>query len=73
MGLTEHTGHGIPVIIGRYGKEVFDISDNFIRCTIPFEKIVMERIIKNVGLNKTEKSVIECLIENGEYTAEEMA
>jgi len=24
-------------------------------------------------LNKTEKSVIECLIENGEYTAEEMA
>jgi len=89
MGLTEHTGHGIPVIISKYGKEVFDISDNYIRCTIPFDKLVTDQINKNVslnvgvngnskddmnvGLNKTEMAVIKCLIENSECTAEEMA
>jgi len=77
MGLTEHIGHGIPVIIGKYGKEVFDISDNYIRCTIPFEATVIEHMHKNVGmnvgLNNKEKSVIKCLIENNKYTAEQMS
>ena len=73
MGLTEHTGHGIPTIVEKYGKDVFQIESNYIRCTIPFEKEVIDQIYnKNVGLNvglnvalnKTEKKVIELLIEN---------
>lgn len=31
----EQTGHGVPLIVSRYGKEVFDISENFITVTIP--------------------------------------
>ncbi len=42
MGLTEHTGHGVPTIIKKYGKEVFEITDNYIRCRIPFDKNVLE-------------------------------
>ena len=78
MGLTEHTGHGIPTIVENYGKDVFEIEDNYIKCTIPFEKEVMSQIDNknvglNVGLNKTEKKVIECLIENPSVTSTEIA
>lgn len=78
MGLTEHTGHGIPTIVEKYGKEVFEIQSNYIRCTIPFQKEVLEQINNenvglNVGLNKTEKKVIEILIENTSVTSAELA
>ena len=51
MGLTEHTGHGVPTIIDKYGKEVFEITDNYIKCKIPFDRKVLELSNKNVGLN----------------------
>lgn len=34
LDIVDHTGHGIPIIIGKYGKEVFDTSDNYIMVTI---------------------------------------
>lgn len=65
MGLTEHTGHGIPTIVEKYGKDVFEIESNHIRCTIPFDQEVINQIDnKNVGLNKTERKVIELPIED---------
>ena len=82
MGLTEHTGHGIPTIVNKYGEEAFDIENNYIRCTIAFEKEVMAQRDKqnvgmnvgmNVGLNKTEKTVIELLIKNPTVTSMELA
>ena len=58
----------------RYGTGVFEIENNYIRCTIPFEKEVTDQINNrnvglNVGLNKTEKKVIENLIENPSITS----
>ena len=78
MGLTEHTGHGIPTIVGKYGKDVFEIESNYIRCTIPFEQEVIDQtdnknVGLNVGLNKTEKKVIELLIENPSLTSIELS
>ena len=78
MGLTEHTGHGIPTIVEKYGKDVFEIESNYIRCTIPFEQEVIDKIGNknvglNVGLNKTEKKVIELLIENPNMTSIELS
>ena len=81
MGLTEHTGHGVPTIIKKYGKEAFDITDNYIMCRIPFDSAVVEMRHKNVGmnvgmnvgLNKTEKAVLSLLIENADRNAEELA
>ena len=78
MGLTEHTGHGIPTIVEKYGKDVFEIKSNYIRCTIPFEQEVIDQIDNknvglNVGLNKTEKKVIELLIENPSLTSIELS
>ena len=34
----EQTGHGVPLIVSRYGREVFDITENFITVTIPLDK-----------------------------------
>lgn len=74
MGLIEHTGHGIPTIVEKYGKDAFKIESNYIRCTIPFEQEVIDQIDnKNVGLNKTEKKVIELLIEDQSLTSIEIA
>ena len=78
MGLTEHTEHGIPTIVEKYGKKVFEIESNYIRCIIPFEKEVMavltnKNVGLNVGLNKTEKRVIELLIEKPSYTSADLA
>ena len=66
MGLTEHTGHGVPTIIKKYGKEIFEITDNYVKCKIPFDKRVLELSNKNVGLNKTEKAVLRLLIEDSD-------
>ena len=73
MGLTEHTGHGVPTIVDKYGKEVFEITDNYIKCKIPFDRKVLELSNKNVGLNKTEKAVLGLLIEDSDRTADMIA
>ena len=78
MGLTEHTGHGIPTIVNQYGTKVFEIESNYIRCTIPFtKKVLAQRSNKNVGLNvglkKAEKGVIGQLIGDPSLTAVELA
>lgn len=78
MGLTEHTGHGIPTIVNKYGREAFEIESDYIRCIIPFEKDVLEQINNkniglNVGLNKTERKVIEYLMQNSSLTSEILA
>lgn len=77
MGLTEHTGHGVPTIIKKYGKKVFEIKNNYIKCKIPFDKKVLELCNKNVGLNvglsKTEKAVLKLLIQDPNRTADMIA
>lgn len=80
MGLTEHTGHGIPTIISKYGKKVFDITDNYIKCVIPFDAAVMNasknvgmNVGMNVGLNSTQKKILKLLLDNPNLTAETLA
>ena len=54
LGIVEHTGHGIPMIVRRYGREAFSIHDSYIDVTIPFDREVMAmmpRIGTNVGTN----------------------
>lgn len=51
----EQTGHGVPLIVSRYGKEVFDITENFITVTIPLNKTVQ----KESGLNQKEEALLD--------------
>lgn len=50
LGIVEHTGHGIPKIIAKYGKEAFDIHDSYVNVIIPFNK----KIIDTLEINNNE-------------------
>ena len=41
LGIVEHTGHGVPLIVSKYGREAFNISGNSIRVVIPYNKDVL--------------------------------
>jgi len=79
IGLVEHTGHGIPTIVERYGKDVFEIADNYIRCVIPFDEEVMSHrnvginVGINVGLKPSEQKVLSTIIEHPDDSAVTMA
>lgn len=48
--ISEHTGHGLPIIVGSYGKDAVKFSDNGITICIPFET---EFCNDNIDTNKT--------------------
>lgn len=66
MGLTEHTGHGVPTIIKKYGKEAFEITDNYIKCRIPYDEKVLDiskkNVGTNVGINKTDRVTAQFIL-----------
>ena len=77
MKISEHTGHGIPVIVSKYGKEAFKITDNYINVTIPFNEEVMA-VGGNLGGNsggnlggnsELENFVISKVLENNKISA----
>ena len=77
MDLTEHTGHGIPSIVSKYGREVFHIAENYINVVIPFDAEVLRQTRNNVGINvgisKIQKQVLGLLLEDGAQSIAAMA
>ena len=74
LGIVEHTGHGIPVFVEKYGREVFDIHDSSVNVIIPFNKKVngnnasiwqkrWQNLI-NEKLTENEKQILLELINN---------
>lgn len=41
LSIVEHTGHGVPLIVEKYGREVFNIQLSYINVSIPFNEKVM--------------------------------
>lgn len=77
LDIVDHTGHGVLIIIEKYGRVAFEISDNHIIVTIPFDLEVMKSI--NVGvnvgvnLNKNERQIIELILNDPTLTAEKLS
>ena len=79
LDIVEHTGHGIPTITEKYGTDVFDITDNYIMVTIPFN----EDVVKagnvglndglNVGLKPGEEEILELVLKNPKILQVEIA
>ncbi len=74
LGYVEQTGHGIPLIISNYGKQAFDIMDNFVNVTIPFN-----HVRKGIGgtaaeknINEAEQRVKEFISQNSDITIKEL-
>jgi len=80
LDLVEHTGHGIPNIIKKYGKDCIRITDNYVLVTLPFDEKI-KKLVQNVRLdvrldvrlNDTQKNIIELLKTNPKYNAQEIA
>ena len=81
LGIVEHTGHGIPVIVEKYGKDAFEISSSYIRVIIPFNKEVLlnhgaiNGAISGVDreeLDDKEKMILDMLTDNPRLTAKEL-
>ena len=87
MDIVEHTGYGISMIVGKYGKKAFDIHDSLINVTIPFNQNVIPFVPNNgtdVGTNDTinqsdgllsdkEKQIILELVKNPGATYDSLA
>lgn len=73
----EQTGHGVPLIVSRYGKEVFDISENFITVTIPLnhkrnvEGDLSKTAIKE--MDRSDRKILELMKENSNISVSEIS
>lgn len=86
IGIVEHTGHGVPMIVQKYGCEAFSIHESYIDVTIPFDTDVivsMPQLGTNDGtdtvttynndLSKNESRIILELIKKPAITYSELA
>ncbi len=73
----EQTGHGVPLIVSKYGKDVFDITENFITVTIPLrkEKGMEGDLQKKSGYvwNECDKKIVSRMKENSNITVRELS
>ncbi|MBE6552530.1 MAG: winged helix-turn-helix transcriptional regulator [Ruminococcaceae bacterium] len=76
LDFIEQTGHGVPLIVSRYGKNVFDITENFITVTLPLNVSREENMIKDISdndLNNTQALILEMISADNSVTIKEMA
>ena len=79
LDIVDHTGHGVPIIVNKYGEGAFDINDNYILVTIPFDNEVLRTINvganvgANVGVNSVEEEILNKLLKEPSLSAKEIA
>lgn len=75
LDIIDQTGHGVPLIVEKYGKKAFYISDNTIIVTIPINKELLEKCenVSKYELNNTEEKIIKEIIEDVSITLKELA
>ncbi len=71
----EQTGHGVPLIVSKHGRKVFDITENFITVTLPLNKTEEKKstIKEQVTLTKTQQNIIDILSVNEFITVKELS
>ena len=75
LDFIEQTGHGVPLIVSKYGRNVFDITENFITVTLPLNVTSKPRTaeITDISLTNTQKEVIRLIKENNTITISELS
>ena len=79
LGFTEHSGRGVPTIVGKYGRSSITIDDQSVRVTIPFAftpSYVESRrnaMLDSSELTDAEKAVIEMIRKDRSIKISEMA
>jgi predicted HTH transcriptional regulator len=68
LGVIEQTGHGIPLIVKTYSKEIYDFSPNFINVIVPFS-FTRKKISKQIKESLSpEDKIIIFIKDNGEIS-----
>ena len=79
LGYVEQTGHGVPLIISKYGTQAFDFMDNYLNVTIPFNNnIVKEREESHINsgilkLSPKQTIIYNYIANHPETTIDELA
>lgn len=73
LNMIEQTGHGNLVIIEKYGKEAFNISDSHITVTIPFAFTPSMKQIDVNGLNPVQTKVLLAIKDNPTFTMKDLS
>ena len=75
----EQSGHGVPTIVEKYGREVFSFDDGMIKVSIPLaydrEEVTerKNRVSLRKGLTKNQEQVLDYLKNNPMATLQEVA
>ena len=75
----EQTGYGVPEVLKHYDKNVFDIEENYINVSIPYDAEVMASMhVTDVGAehdteHDTEKMIISAIKSNPYISQEALA
>ena len=75
----EQTGHGVPLIVSKYGRNVFDITENFITVTIPLankevaESTELDIDDKKYDLTATQQQILDIISADSTITIAELA
>ena len=73
LGLIEQTGHGNLLIVARYGREAFQIGENFINVTIPFAFVPTMALAGQPNLLPRQSDVLETLANHPTFTLKQVA
>ena len=74
-GICEHTGHGVPVIAEKYGRDAFKISEGSVRVTLPFKNARSNVMLrkKSSGLSESESKILNILSMEPEMTLDRVS
>jgi len=72
LGIVEQTGHGVLEILRHYGKEAFDIKDNYILVTLKFPFELADKRSDMSSLTLSQQKVLKAIITKPSITTDEL-
>ena len=73
LGIVEQTGHGVPEIVKKYGKEAFSVSDNHIIVTLKFPFPLNSPHNVRQDISESDRKVIQALTNAPSITKEQLS
>ncbi|MBP5162917.1 MAG: putative DNA binding domain-containing protein [Spirochaetales bacterium] len=73
LNMVEQTGHGVPLIVSKYGRQAFDLGENHITVRIPFSFEISSTKKDYSMLNRSQESVYMLVSETPTIRTDEIA
>lgn len=73
LGIVEQTGHGVPEIVKKYGREAFSITENHIVVTLKFPFELANKQSNYDDLTLSQKKVLMALSNQPTITTTELS